>query len=127
MSKSPLISVIIPCYNSEEYLEECIQSVLAQSYTNYEIICIDNNSKDSTPQILKRLQAAHPDKIFLKKENKQNASAARMNGLSTARGEVIQFLDSDDLILEEKFETQIQKDLPEFIPYLTLLGLLGWL
>jgi len=102
-----LVSVIIPCYNVEEYIEECIASVLAQSHTETEIICVDNNSSDRTAAILQEQELKHPGKVRALKELKKGASAARNKGLSVAAGEWIQFLDADDLLLPEKIKHQL--------------------
>lgn len=102
-----LVSVIIPCYNSERYISECIESVLNQSYHNIEIICVDNNSSDSTFKILKQMGKKHFAKIKVFKEMEKGASAARNKGLMEAKGVWIQFLDSDDILLSEKIKTQV--------------------
>jgi glycosyltransferase involved in cell wall biosynthesis len=102
-----LISVIIPCYNVEEYIEECIESVIKQTYKEIEIICIDNNSTDSTKDVLTKLKQKHTALIF-EKEMTPGACAARNKGLSLAKGEWIQFLDADDLLLETKIEHQLK-------------------
>ena len=101
-----LISVIIPCYNVEQYIEECLQSVINQTYQNTEIICIDNNSSDNTWNVLIELQKKYP-KLILEKELKKGAPAARNKGLCLAKGDWIQFLDADDLLLEPKIGNQI--------------------
>lgn len=101
-----LVSVIIPCYNVEQYIAECIESVLNQSYKQLEIICIDNNSTDHTWSKLSQLKIAFPQ-IIIDRENKQGAPAARNKGLDLATGDWIQFLDADDLLLTNKIEHQI--------------------
>jgi glycosyltransferase involved in cell wall biosynthesis len=101
-----LVSVIIPCYNVEQYIAECIESVLNQSYKQLEIICIDNNSTDQTWSKLSQLKVAFPQ-IIIDRENKQGAPAARNKGLTLATGDWIQFLDADDLLLTNKIEHQI--------------------
>ena len=100
-----LVSVIIPCYNVEKYIEECIESVVSQTYNNLEIICVDNNSTDKTWNILCQIKEKYP--ILLEKELKAGAGAARNKGLSIAKGDWIQFLDADDLLLPQKIEHQI--------------------
>ena len=99
------ISVIIPCYNVERYIVQCVESVLQQTYKPYEIICIDDGSTDNTPAILKELEQLHGI-VVLSSENK-GAAAARNKGLKHATGEFIQFLDGDDLLIEDKFEKQL--------------------
>ncbi|MBA3284178.1 MAG: glycosyltransferase family 2 protein [Nitrosopumilus sp.] len=102
-----MISVIIPCYNSEDYVSRAIDSVLNQTYKNYEIILVDNNSTDTTFNVLEKYKAVYPDIIKVFQENKKGAAAARNKGLYQAKGEWIQFLDSDDELLPKKLEHQI--------------------
>lgn len=103
---APLVSVIIPCFNVEDFIIPCIQSVLSQTYTNIEIICVDNMSIDSTYSRLLEMQSGNP-RIVVLSENKKGAPYARNKGLSVAKGEWIQFLDADDIILPKKIEHQI--------------------
>ncbi len=102
------VSVIIPCYNAESYIGECIESVLSQSYKNIEIICVENNSSDNTLSVLTTYLTKFPEKLVLLKETKPGASVARNTGLSVAKGEWIQFLDADDILLPEKIMTQLK-------------------
>ncbi len=107
-----LVSIIIPCFNAEDYVRECINSALAQTYEHIEIICVDNNSTDGTLNVLNDYATKNPQKIIVISERMKGAAAARNKGLSVAKGDWIQFLDADDLILPEKIKTQIelQKD-----------------
>lgn len=89
------ISIIIPVYNSENYLTECLDSVLKQSLKELEIICIDDGSTDNSYQILQKYANKDSRFILLQQEN-NGAGAARNNGLKNAKGEFIAFLDSDD-------------------------------
>ncbi|KZX14828.1 putative glycosyltransferase EpsH [Methanobrevibacter filiformis] len=91
----PKISVIIPVYNAENYLNKCLDSVINQSLKNFEIICINDGSTDNSLKILK--EYANKDKRIkiINQENK-GAGAARNKGLNTAKGEYIEFVDSDD-------------------------------
>lgn len=109
-----LISIIIPAYNVEDYIEECIHSAFAQTHKPIEVICIDNNSTDNTWQKLKQLQETYPS-LLIEKELKPGAPAARNKGLALSKGEWIQFLDADDLLLPEKIEHQVHliKNKPE--------------
>lgn len=104
---SLLVSVIIPCYNVQEYIEECVQSVVKQTYPFIEIICIDNNSTDNTWSKLLDLKLAHRN-VVIEREYNSGACAARNKGLFYARGEWIQFLDADDILMETKIEHQIE-------------------
>lgn len=101
------ISVVIPCYNAEKYIAECIHSVMNQSYLPIEIICINDGSTDRTLPLLKQLQEKYPCLIVIDSENK-GASKARNVGLAIAKGDIIQFLDADDMIASDKFEKQIK-------------------
>lgn len=109
-----LVSVVIPCYNVEDYIEECIHSAFAQTHKPIEVICIDNNSTDNTWQKVKQLQETYPS-LLIDKELKPGAPAARNKGLALSKGEWIQFLDADDLLLPEKIEHQVHliKNKPE--------------
>lgn len=102
-----LVSVIIPCYNVEKYISECIESVSNQSYNDIEIICIDNNSSDNTVAILNDLKLKFSN-LVVDKELKPGAPAARNKGLELAGGQWIQFLDADDLLLPTKIAHQIK-------------------
>jgi glycosyltransferase involved in cell wall biosynthesis len=104
-----LVSIIIPCYNVENYVAECLDSALQQTYTNTEIICVENNSTDNTFSIVKDYAARYLGKITLLQETKQGAPAARNKGLTAAQGEWIQFLDADDRLLPGKIERQVEE------------------
>jgi glycosyltransferase involved in cell wall biosynthesis len=104
---NPLVSVIIPCYNAERYLAECIDSVLNQTYDTIEIIVVDNNSKDSSLAIAKEYAAKHPQKIKVFEEKWAGASYARNRGFKESTGEYIQFLDADDTIAKNKIKQQL--------------------
>ena len=100
-----LVSVIIPCYNVAPYLKECLDSVLAQTYEPLEIVCVDNNSSDNTKEVLDQLRDSH--NLIIDEEKNPGACAARNKGLAVCKGEWVQFLDADDLLLADKIETQI--------------------
>jgi glycosyltransferase involved in cell wall biosynthesis len=101
-----MISVIIPCYNCADFVSRAINSVLKQTFQNFELILVNNNSTDGTLEILKRYESAYPDRIFVCEEKKPGAPAARNYGLSKANGNWIQFLDSDDELLPWKLQIQ---------------------
>ncbi len=91
--KKPLISIIIATYNSGKYLEECLKSIFKQSYKNYEIIIIDNQSKDKTLKILKKYEK----KIDLWVSEKDSGIFDAMNkGIKHSKGKIISILNSDD-------------------------------
>ena len=93
---SHLISIIVPVLNRENEIEECIRSVYAQTYENWEILIIDSGSADRTPEICRELAANEPRVRLLNGE--LGVSHARNKGLEEARGEYLFFLDSDDVI-----------------------------
>lgn len=101
-----LVSVIIPCYNVQEYIHDALNSVFDQTYRNVEIICIDNNSTDDTWRILNKIQKKNP-LLVIDQELREGANAARNKGLDLAKGEWIQFLDADDLLASTKIEHQM--------------------
>lgn len=96
MQSKPLVSVIMPVYNSEKYLISAIRSVLEQTYDNFELICVDDGSTDLSPEILRLQQPDSHLKIITQKN--QGPSAARNAGLDVAQGDYIAFVDSDDYI-----------------------------
>lgn len=110
MSSGSLISVIVPCYNSERYIEKMIECLLSQTYTNYEVIFVDDGSSDSTVEIIKRY--LNKDGIYLLQQSNQYAGVARNNGLKKANGKYVMFLDSDDFFdvtFLEKMINSIEK------------------
>jgi len=94
------ISVVVPVYNGEEYLEQCIRSALCQTMKEMEVICVDDGSSDSSPQILKRLQS-EDGRIVLFRQDNQGAGAARNLGIRKAGGKYIAFLDADDFYVDQ--------------------------
>ncbi len=100
----PLVSIIIPVFNAEKYLSQTINSALNQTWTNKEIIIIDDGSDDASFNIAKLYESENV-KIFRQKN--QGASAARNLGIKEAKGKFIQFLDADDLLKNNKIESQL--------------------
>ena len=91
------ISVIMPIYNSEKYLKEAIDSVLNQSFKDFELICINDGSTDNSPEILENYRKKDK-RIKIINQKNQGLSAARNKGLKNSNGEYIYFIDSDDYI-----------------------------
>ena len=102
----PLISIIVPVYKVEKYIHRCIESVLHQTYTNWELILVDDGSPDSCGRICDEYAMYH-DKIAVIHKINQGVGAARNTGLHRAEGEWIYFLDSDDFIKEDTLEKMI--------------------
>ncbi len=106
------VSIIIPVYNVEKYIAKCIQSLLAQTYKNFEAIIVDDGSPDNSIQIAKELVNGDPRFVFLEKEN-GGLSSARNLGLDYMKGDYVAFLDSDDYFHHEcldKVITEFEKN-----------------
>lgn len=108
------VSVIMPVYNEEKYLEESIGSWLSQTLKEKELICIDDGSTDQSREIIRKFQKKHAD-IILIEQSQQGAGAARNKGLRAARGEYICFLDADDTYIDHNalkimYETICKKE-----------------
>lgn len=101
----PLVSVIMNCYNGEAYLRPAIESVLAQTYSNWEIVLWDNQSKDSSPEITKSY--GDPRIKYFRAEEFTSLGEARNRAIQKAQGEFIAFLDVDDIWFPEKLAKQI--------------------
>jgi glycosyltransferase involved in cell wall biosynthesis len=102
-----LVSTVIPVFNRAAMLREAVGSVLAQSWRPIEIVIVDDGSTDDTLAAAEALRAQHPDIIRILGRRNEGPGAARQAGLETATGEFVQFLDSDDLLLPDKFALQI--------------------
>jgi glycosyltransferase involved in cell wall biosynthesis len=103
----PRVSIIIPTYNGDRFVAETLDSVLRQTYADYEIIAVDDGSRDTTLQILAGYGELHRDRIRIVAQANQGVAAARNRGLGLAQGELIIFLDQDDLLLPDKLTVQV--------------------
>ena len=112
MPKHPLISVIVPVYKVEQYLDNCINSLLAQTYKNLEIILIDDGSPDNCPAICDEYAKKDSRIIVVHKQN-EGVSVARNVGINIAKGNFIAFVDSDDSIEPNMYEKLIEKQQTE--------------
>ena len=101
-----MISVIVPVYNVETYLEECLDSIQNQTYTDFEVLLVNDGSTDRSKAICERYCKENRRFHLLNQEN-QGLSAARNTGVAASRGEFIVFVDSDDMILANYLETLI--------------------
>lgn len=104
MNDSKKISAIIPVYNAEQYVGKCIDSILAQTHTDFEIILINDGSKDNSEQICTEYTEKYSNIKLINKEN-GGVSAARNTGVEHATGEYVSFIDADDTITPDYFET----------------------
>jgi len=109
-NEEPLVSVIIPVYNAEDHLQQTLESVLAQTYDNYEVLIVDDGSQDGSLRIAEEVRAHHPDRFrVLRHPNGGNrgVSASRNLGLHHAQGTRVAFLDADDWWYPEKLRRQV--------------------
>ncbi len=106
--KKPSVSVILPVYNVEKYLEQCLDSIAAQTFKDYELICVNDGSTDSSPDIL-NAYAAKDGRIRIINQDNQTVGAARNNGFKAARGKYVIYLDSDDFFEPELLEKTYAK------------------
>ena len=102
-----LVSTIIPVFNRPEMVLHAVHSVLQQTYRPLEILLVDDGSTDQTPQVLAELQRSHPNEIRVLRQANAGPGAARERGRLAARGAYIQYLDSDDWLLPNKFTDQV--------------------
>ena len=94
----PNISIIIPVYNVEAYLADCLDSILAQTFESFEVILVDDGSTDGSPAIAQKYADAHSEQIrYYRKEN-GGPGLARNFGISKAKGDYLMFVDSDDIV-----------------------------
>ncbi len=100
----PLVSVLIPCYNAEAWIEECIESALRQTYRNKEIIVVDDGSTDRTADIVR----GFGDRINFERQPNSGANVARNHLTRLASGEWLQYLDADDYLLPDKIAGQME-------------------
>lgn len=118
VKENPLVSVVMPVYNAEKYLREAINSILSQTYTNFEFIILNDGSTDSSAEIVRSYD--DPRIVFI--DNKKNAGlvAVLNQGLDLAHGEYIARMDSDDISLPKRFEKQVR-----FLQRHKSVGILG--
>lgn len=117
--EQPKVSVIIPVYNTEQYLEQCLESIVNQTLTDIEILCIDDGSTDHSLDILKRYEE-RDSRIRVLTQKNAGAGAARNYGLREARGSYLSFLDADDffeLTMLEKAYKKAVKDEADYVVF----------
>ncbi len=104
------VSIIVPVYNSEKYLKECLDSILGQTYSNIEVLCVNDGSKDKSLDILKEyVKKDSRIKVYTKENEGKGAASARNLGLKNATGDYVQFLDSDDFFEPDMVESLVDK------------------
>jgi glycosyltransferase involved in cell wall biosynthesis len=112
----PLVSIITPSYNSANYIAETIQSVQNQTYTNWEMIIVDDCSSDNTEQVIHEIQQTDSRIHFFKLDQNSGSGVARNKGIESASGDYMTFIDSDDIwfpgFIEKSIETIINTKTP---------------
>lgn len=106
---NPLISVVIPTYNSAKFLTKAVSSVIDQTYKNFEIIIVDDCSNDDTEEVIKAFGLNKHNIKYLKHAENKGTSAAKNTGIIVAKGEFLAFLDADDVWSHQKLEYQYRK------------------
>lgn len=102
------VSVIVPVYNVERYIDKTLESIFSQTYKNIEIVLVDDCSKDNSAEIIAKYKKSHPEIIYFRQPKNMGAGAARNKALELAAGQYVAFLDSDDLWLPEKTKRQLR-------------------
>lgn len=105
--KQPLVSVLIPCYNAERFVEQAVRSIINQTYKNLEIICINDCSKDRTGEILQKLAIEDNRIIYVENEENLKLPKTLNKGIFLAKGEYIARMDADDIALTYRIEKQL--------------------
>lgn len=103
-----LVSIVVPVYNAERYLAECLDSLIGQTYKELEIICVDDGSRDSSREIVHEY-GRKDARVRLEIQEHSNAGAARNRGLTSAKGEFVAFLDADDFFEPAMIEKMVEK------------------
>lgn len=109
MSKSnPRVSVVIPVHNAQQYLRECLDSILNQTMRELEVICVDDASTDDSPSILKEYAAADGRVKYLRHDENVSASQCRKDGVLGSTGDYVMFVDADDYIEPNACQAAVQ-------------------
>ncbi|MBL7069008.1 MAG: glycosyltransferase [Candidatus Omnitrophica bacterium] len=107
-SHKPKVSIVIPSYNRARFLPEAIDSVIIQTYRNFEIVVVDDGSTDNTKEIMAEYVKKYTSKVRYFYQENQGEAGARNRGIKESRGEYIAFLDSDDIWVQDKLEIQVR-------------------
>ena len=118
---SPSVSVVIPVYNVAPYLQECVDSVLSQRFTDFEVLLVDDGSTDGSGAICDELAQKDPRVVVLHQEN-GGACSARNCGIDHARGEFLVFVDADDLVTEDYLQHLMDSDADIVVAGLQMFG-----
>lgn len=108
-NNTPFFSVVIPVYNSETYLEDCIKSIFAQSCQDFEIVLVDDESKDRSPEICDEWAKKYPDKVHVIHQKNTGVYIAKRNGIKASKGSYIYVIDNDDLIVSDNAFSKVKE------------------
>ena len=106
MAKNPEVSIIVPVYNVEKYIRQCLDSITNQKNVDYEVIAVDDGSPDSCGEILDRYSESN-DRIVVVHQENAGVSAARNKGIEQAKGKWVYFVDSDDWLIDDSLEAAV--------------------
>jgi glycosyltransferase involved in cell wall biosynthesis len=106
---NPLVSVVIPVYNGERFLKKTLESVFAQTFRNYEVVCVDDGSTDKSRDIISEVSSGNAQAVRLFCQNRGGQSASRNAGVSNSSGQYLAFLDQDDIWYPHKLAQQVAK------------------
>lgn len=102
------VTVILPVYNAEDYLERCFDSILNQTYKDYEIMVVNDGSKDSSYEIIKKYEEKYPDKITVINQENKGVARTRNESINRADSKYIMFVDNDDYLDKDYIETYVK-------------------
>ena len=108
MSYNLKVSIIIPVYNSEKYIKKCLESVIEQTYDNYEVIVINDGSTDNSMEILREFSEKYPQKVKAINQSNMGVAKTRNKGIEMATGDYIAFIDNDDFLEKDYLQTLIE-------------------
>ena len=114
---SPKVSVIVPVYNTEKYLNKCLDSLVNQTLQELEIVIINDGSKDSSPDVIQAYMDKYPDKFVYRTQENSGQAVARNKALGLCTGTYVGFLDSDDFVKEDMFQRMYEKAVEEDADY----------
>lgn len=113
------VSIVIPIYNAEKTIEKCLDSLISQTYSNIEIICVNDYSKDGVLSILERYEKNDPRIVLINHTENKNAGGARNTGIRAAQGEYICFVDQDDWLRQDAIEILVKNSKEGTIDFIT--------
>ena len=112
-----LVSVVVPLYNYRKYIGYCIQSILNQTYTNFELIVVDDCSKDDSYKVAKKFEKKDSRVNIIKTDKNRGYSTAKNNGIIMSKGDYIATLDADDMMTRDSLETRLKAAIKHDVPF----------